>query len=79
VSGSTLLTAAVATDERPATQGLADVFMGLAGAGGGAAAGVIVGSLGYGTLATGSAVIGIAIVLLAATLRRADSEDRVGR
>jgi MFS family permease len=79
VSGSTLLTAAVATDERPATQGLADVFMGLAGAGGGAAAGVIVGSLGYGTLATGSAVIGIAILLLAATLRHADSADRVGR
>jgi MFS family permease len=68
VSGSTLLTAAVVTDERPATQGLADVFMGLAGAGGGAAAGVVVGSLGYGTLATGSAVIAVAIMLLAATL-----------
>jgi MFS family permease len=70
VSGSTLLTALVATDERPATQGLADVLMGLAGAGGGAFAGVIVGALGYGTLAMGSAVVAVAIILLAATMHR---------
>ena len=44
VSGSTLLTAAVATDERPASQGVADVVMGLMGALGGAVAGVVVGS-----------------------------------
>ncbi|WP_323097296.1 MFS transporter [Intrasporangium sp. YIM S08009] len=66
VSGSTLLTAAVSTDERPATQGLADVVMGLAGATGGVAAGIVVGSLGYGALASGSAVVGVVILVLGA-------------
>ena len=66
VSGSTLLTAAVTTDERPATQGLADVVMGLAGAVGGVAAGVVVGSLGYGALATGSAGVAVVILVLGA-------------
>ncbi|WP_242653074.1 MFS transporter [Intrasporangium flavum] len=66
VSGSTLLTAAVSTDERPATQGLADVVMGLAGALGGVAAGVVVGSLGYGALASGSAVVGAVVLVLGA-------------
>jgi MFS family permease len=66
VSGSTLLTGAVETDERPASQGLADVFMGLAGAGGGAAAGVVVGTLGYAWLAGASAVVGLVILAVAA-------------
>lgn len=70
VSGSTLLTGAVETDERPATQGLADVFMGLAGAGGGAAAGVVVGALGYSWLAAGSAVVGVGIVAVAGSRSR---------
>ena len=65
VSGSTLLTAAVATDERPATQGLADVFMGLAGAGGGMLAGVVVEWLGYSWLAGTSAVVGLVVVATA--------------
>jgi MFS family permease len=69
VSGSTMLTSAVRTDERPATQGFADVLMGLAGAGGGVAAGVIVGGYGYSTLALSSAVVGVVIV--AAGVRRA--------
>ncbi|GAB3880028.1 MFS transporter [Terrabacter terrigena] len=66
VSGSTLLTSAVSTDERPATQGFADVLMGLAGAGGGVAAGVVVGSAGYGMLALGSAVVGVVILVIGA-------------
>ena len=66
VSGSTLLTSVVATDERPATQGLADVLMGLAGAGGGVAAGVVVGSLGYSVLASGSAAVGVVILVVGA-------------
>ncbi len=66
VSGSTLLTSVVTTDERPATQGLADVLMGLAGAGGGVAAGVVVGSLGYSALASGSAVVGVVILVVGA-------------
>lgn len=66
VSGSTLLTSVVTTDERPATQGLADVLMGLAGAGGGVAAGVVVGSLGYSVLAAGSAAVGVVILVVGA-------------
>lgn len=69
VSGSTMLTASVGPEERPAVQGVSEVFMGLAGAGGGAAAGVVVDALGYGTLATGAAFLAITITVLAATLR----------
>lgn len=73
VSGSTLLTNAVTTGERPAVQGLSDVLMGLAGAGGGALAGVVVGGPGYAWLAGGAAVVGIVImgIALAAMLRHA--------
>lgn len=75
VSGSTLLTSVVATDERPATQGLADVLMGLAGAGGGVAAGVVVGSLGYSALASGSAAVGIVILVVGAARVRHTEVD----
>jgi MFS family permease len=77
VSGSTLLTSAVSTDERPAAQGLADVLMGLAGAFGGVAAGVVVGSAGYGMLALGSAVVGVVVLVIGATRgprRRGDAD-----
>jgi len=63
-----MLTSAVTAQERPATQGLSEVFMGLAGAGGGAVAGIVVAVYGYGTLAWGAAVVGVvAIVLVAMT------------
>lgn len=68
VSGSTQLTTAVRTDERPATQGLADVLMGLAGAGGGAAAGFVVGGLGYSWLAGAAAVVGGVILVIASRM-----------
>ena len=77
VSGSTLLTSVVTTDERPATQGLADVVMGLAGAGGGVAAGIVVGSLGYSALASGSAAVGVVILVVgAARVRPTAAEVR---
>jgi len=66
ISGSTMLTSAVTAQERPATQGLSEVFMGLAGAAGGLLAGVVVDRLGYGTLAMGAAVVGVAVVVLVA-------------
>lgn len=69
VSGSTLLTGAVATDERPASQGLADLTMGLMGAFGGAAAGFVVGGYGYGTLAAAAALIGVGILVLGLAMR----------
>lgn len=70
VSGSTLLTAAVSTDERPASQGLADLVMGLMGAFGGACAGFVVDRYGYGTLAGSASVIGVLILVLAMAARR---------
>jgi MFS family permease len=73
VSGSTLLTSVVTTEERPAAQGLADVLMGLAGAGGGVAGGVVVGSLGYSALATGSAVVGVLVLVVGAARVRGSS------
>nr|WP_211239597.1 MFS transporter [Jiangella gansuensis] len=57
VAGSTLLTDAVAPDDRPAVQGASDLLMGLAAAGGGALAGVVVGSFGYGVLNAAAAVL----------------------
>lgn len=73
VSGSTLLTNSVTTAERAAVQGLSDVLMGLAGAGGGALAGVVVGGPGYAWLAGGASLVGVLIVgiALTATLRHA--------
>ncbi|OFE18422.1 MFS transporter [Humibacillus sp. DSM 29435] len=70
VSGSTLLTASVTASERPAVQGLSEVVMGLAGAGGGALAGVVVGGFGYPTLAAAAAVVGVGVVVLATTTHR---------
>lgn len=78
VSGSTLLTAVVTTDERPAAQGLADVLMGLAGAAGGVVAGIVVGSLGYADLAAGAAVVGVVIVVVGAARRRVRRKPRLG-
>jgi MFS family permease len=69
VSGSTLLTAAVSTDERPAAQGLADLVMGLMGALGGACAGFVVDHYGYSALAGSASVIGVVIVVLAVAVR----------
>jgi len=50
VSGSTLLSEGVPGDVRTGVQGAADLVMGLAGAGGGALAGVVVGGAGFGVL-----------------------------
>lgn len=57
VAGSTLLTDAVAPADRPAVQGASDLLMGLAAAGGGALAGIVVGSYGYGVLNASAAVL----------------------
>ncbi|HET7399777.1 MAG TPA: MFS transporter [Intrasporangium sp.] len=69
ISGSTLLIAAVSPVERPATQGLSEVLMGLAGAAGGAVAGVVVDRFGYSALASTASVVGLAIVALQLTSR----------
>jgi MFS family permease len=75
VAGSTLLTESVPVEARPAAQGSSDLLMGLAAAGGGGLAGVVVGTLGFGVLNAGAAVLVVALLLAtalpAARVRRA--------
>jgi len=68
VAGSALLTDALSPAERASTQGLADLFMGMMGAFGSAAGGMILGVWGFTVLNT----LGAALVLgpLGATLLR---------
>lgn len=51
VAGSTLLTGAVPADRRPALQGTSDLLMNLAGASGGALAGLVLAGIGFSGLA----------------------------
>jgi len=67
ISGSTMLTADVGADERPAVQGLSDLMMNLAGALGGVVAGVVVMAWSYSVLCLVSIVP--VVVLAALTLR----------
>jgi MFS family permease len=67
VAGSTLLTDSVEISERPAVQGASDLLMGLAAAGGGGLAGVVVGTLGYGVLNAAAAVL-LAVPVVMASL-----------
>ena len=50
IAGSTYLSESVSIEMRPASQGASDLVMNLSGAGGGALAGVIIGTLSYGWL-----------------------------
>jgi MFS family permease len=75
VSGSALLVEAVTVADRAASQGAADLCMGLAGAAGGALAGVVVGGVGYAALGLGSAVVALSIPITAVlTARRVTRE-----
>jgi MFS family permease len=56
IAGSALLSESVETKLRPSSQGASDLLMNLMGAGGGAMAGVIIGTLGYGWLCLFAAV-----------------------
>jgi len=56
IAGSTLLSESVETELRPSSQGASDLLMNLMGAGGGAMAGVIIGTLGYGWLCLFAAI-----------------------
>jgi MFS family permease len=70
VAGSALLSDAVAVDARPSVQGLVDFLMGVAGAGGGAVAGLVVGGWGFGWLALMSALLVVPVLVAANALRR---------
>jgi MFS family permease len=69
VSGSTLLTAAVPTAERPGAQGASDLVMGLAAGLGGALAGVVVDYASFQALALGCLVVALGIGAAALVLR----------
>ena len=69
VAGSALLTDALSPAERASTQGLADLAMGLMGASGSAAGGMILGTWGFAVLNTLGAVLVLA-PLAASLLRR---------
>ena len=56
IGGSALLSESVETELRPSSQGASDLLMNLMGAGGGAIAGVVIGTLGYGWLCLFAAV-----------------------
>jgi MFS family permease len=70
VSGSSLLVEAVSVSERAASQGAADLCMGLAAAAGGALAGVVVQEVGYDVLGVGAAVLALAVPRTAAFTAR---------
>lgn len=67
IAGSALLSESVSLEMAPASQGASDLVMNLAGAGGGALAGVIIGTLSYGWLCLFAAV---PVVVLAIQSRR---------
>ncbi|HEX2175712.1 MAG TPA: MFS transporter [Nocardioidaceae bacterium] len=69
IAGSALLVDSVPFAERPGVQGASDLVMGLFAAGGGALAGVVVATLGYGALNVGSGVLAL-VVLVAAGVAR---------
>lgn len=73
VSGSTMLTAAVRPDERPAIQGITEVIMGVSAAGGGALAGLVMDRLDYGAVGLGASVIAF-VVIAASALHRPSSD-----
>lgn len=66
IAGSTLLTESVPVDARPGVQGATDLVMGICGASGGALAGVVVGTMGYGVLNALATVCVVPVALLAA-------------
>ena len=56
IAGSALLSESVETELRPSSQGASDLLMNLMGASGGAMAGIVIGTLGYGWLCLIAAV-----------------------
>jgi MFS family permease len=63
IGGSTALSESVSAELRPSSQGASDLLMNLMGAGGGALAGVIIGTLGYGWLCLFAALPVVALGL----------------
>jgi MFS family permease len=71
IAGSALLSESVADTFKASSQGASDLVMNLAGAGGGAVAGVIIGTLNYGWLCFSAAVPVTILAVLSLRLRSA--------
>lgn len=69
VGGSALITDAVAVEQRPQTQGAADLVMGLTGAVGSLAAGPLFHAGAFGLLGVGAATLGLMLIVVASRAR----------
>ena len=69
IAGSALVTQSVAVADRAGVQGIADLTMNLAGAGGGLLAGVVVAGLGFGPLNAVAALLTIPVIARALATR----------
>jgi predicted MFS family arabinose efflux permease len=70
VGSSTLLVAATPLRHRPRVQGTVDMLTGFTAAAGGAVAGVVVGTLGFGWLSAGAAVLAFGVVVVSVVAGR---------
>jgi MFS family permease len=71
VSGTTLVTNAVPLATRARTQGMVDLGIALAGAGGGLSSGLIIAAASYGTLTIAGGILALLIIPIAALARPA--------
>ncbi|MBI1378705.1 MAG: MFS transporter [Frankiales bacterium] len=78
IAGSTMVTDDIAENERPAVQGLSDLVMNLAAAGGGVVAGVVVATSSYSVLCAVAAVPVLALGAVALPALRAPGEVSTG-
>jgi MFS family permease len=76
VGSSTLLVAATPVRHRPRVQGTVDMVTGFTAAAGGAVAGVVVGTLGYGWLSAGAAVLAFGVVVVSVVAGRYATRSR---
>jgi len=79
ISGTALVVDATVPENRPRTQGTIDVLIALAGAGGGAASGVVMAATSYGALSLSGGVLALLLVpvlLWARGVRPAPGRDR---
>ncbi len=70
VGSSTLLVAATPARHRPRVQGTVDMTTGFTAAAGGAVAGIVVGTVGYGWLSAGAAVLAFGVVVVSVVAGR---------
>jgi MFS family permease len=75
ISGSTLLAESVGQESRVVVQGVSDMLMGIAGAVGGAASGLVLSQAGYLGLNLAGAVVGAAVLAAAVVARVARRRD----